>query len=226
MVSVTCATCGDVFEVNASRGRARFCSVGCRRTFNGRVNRAVRRDGYVQLTGGGLNILEHRLLMEQHLGRRLDRREHVHHKNGVKSDNRIENLELLAIGDHTRKHHPGRVPSKWVVVRCVGCGREFERHKCWVGRHPETFCSKGCYLEYRGRDSQVTCKNCGRVFVAPPSHGREFCSPACSARFHAPGRMARKQCVCKRCGRTFEVNLCRRPVYCGRECMAAAYRER
>lgn len=53
------------------------------------------KDGYV---------MEHTIVIERELGRYLTTDEVVHHKNGVRSDNRIENLKLMNKHDHQSMH--------------------------------------------------------------------------------------------------------------------------
>lgn len=75
---------GPVERLVAKKGEARY---------------ERKKDGYIAVSdpkGRGINkhILEHRLVMEEYLGRELLPSESIHHKNGDRKDNRLENLEL------------------------------------------------------------------------------------------------------------------------------------
>jgi len=53
----------------------------------------------------GKYVKEHRYVMEQHLGRRLESSEHVHHIDGDKFNNHIDNLQLMTNSEHLHLHH-------------------------------------------------------------------------------------------------------------------------
>lgn len=124
-IDITCAACGKVFRQYPSQSGGKYnrvyCSTECRvKYYSGKGNplykgRYKNSHGYIvlrsemvpeeyhsMLTGARHHVLEHRLVMAQHLGRPLEQWEVVHHKNGVKDDNRIENLEL-----HSQYAHNG-----------------------------------------------------------------------------------------------------------------------
>ncbi len=70
--------------------------------------RRPNKSGYILIGKNGKQQQEHRLIMEEHLGRKLlpFPIETVHHINGIRSDNRIENLVVISQAEHVKIHDP------------------------------------------------------------------------------------------------------------------------
>lgn len=96
-VTITCHKCGNRMEIPQNLiGVRKYCSRKC----SDQSKRSNNPYKYRRITVNGIRVLEHRWIMEEHLGRKLLPTEHVDHINRIKSDNRIENLRVVDICVH------------------------------------------------------------------------------------------------------------------------------
>lgn len=113
-LDLTCIVCDKKFTQKRANNTV-YCCSSCKNLAASRKNKGlcingpkkhIKGSGYITTQGYKIlsrkhpnssirgQILEHKLVMSNYLGRSLKKHETVHHKNGIRSDNRIDNLEL------------------------------------------------------------------------------------------------------------------------------------
>jgi hypothetical protein len=94
---------------------------------------------YRQTKVNGKNVLMHRKIASEHLGRPLRPDEVVHHKDEDKLNNDPSNFEIMTAAEHGRLHNPQWRPT---TSDCAICGTTFTPHKTKRGR--KQTCSREC----------------------------------------------------------------------------------
>ena len=181
---LNCLRCSKPFRSNKSSPR--FCSHSCASRFRVGTLSPRWKGGRTKTVAGYIwirfpehpkanhgYISEHIVVMEKHLGRPLKTGEHVHHINGIKDDNRLENLVVLTRSQHQHHHHPRIHKPR----PCPQCSSLFRPRTATIPK----FCSKKCFDLSITRKQLVNCFSCSKPFLKKTSHitKRNFCSITC-----------------------------------------------
>lgn len=144
----------------------------------------------------------------------------VHHKNHLRADNAIENLELQLSVEHA-KHHSSLADKELLRehMETVMRPKAVEWHKSDAAKEFHSALGKH---SWRVREkSEYACTHCGGIFVAYVNAQKAgFCSAKCQSAARRASGADDVQCKCAGCGGEFTKNKYAKTRFCSRSCAA------
>ncbi|HJZ04589.1 MAG TPA: HNH endonuclease signature motif containing protein [Patescibacteria group bacterium] len=163
------------------------------------------------------NGLLHRKIWEYQHGQ-IPENHHVHHVDGDKSNNSIENLELMSVTDHLRLHmssHERKEMSRRSIGKAIEAARPWHstpEGKEWHSEHAKS--------SFANRKELVhTCLCCAEVFKSVQRWAK-YCSNSCKSEYRRKAGVDNETRKCEVCYEEFECNRYDTKVCCSSSCGA------
>jgi len=141
---------------------------------------------------------------------------HIHHRNEDKSDNRIENLELIEKSRHSshRMQDPERKRQA-----ALTCEKIRPLTKEWHGSEEGIAWHRahGILTWINKKPIKMACKQCGNEYITKTYH-QGFCSNACKSKWRRASGVDDIDKICLRCGMNFKNNKYNKQKYCSHKC--------
>lgn len=150
----------------------------------------------------------------------------IHHKDHDKSNNEIDNLQIMENSAHSKLHQAEltdeqKRKQKENMKKALPYACKW--HKSEEGRE---WHSKHALKQWENKEPiSYICDNCGKEFQSTNSysaHENKFCSNACKSAFRRKLGVDNEERTCEYCGKTFVVGKYIKTKYCGRSCAAKA----
>lgn len=160
----------------------------------------------------------HRVVWEHHNGE-IPEGYHVHHKDSNRSNNDIENLELVEGKKHLKLHGANeerKAKSRENIKKAIECAKEWhssEKGRQWHSEHGRKTWENREPVEY-------ACDFCGKKFqsLKLTQTGNHFCSNNCKASFRRHSGVDNETRNCEKCGKEFATNKYSKARYCSLIC--------
>lgn len=165
------------------------------------------------------NIRMHRYVWEYYNGK-IPEGYHIHHIDGQKDNNKIDNLIMIRAEEHAKLHGESLTEEEKEWRRKNLKKNAMPKAKEWHSSEEGRKWHKEHYQKYKQQFSNpknYVCEQCGKTFVSTQTKTK-FCSNKCKSAYRRKSGIDNIVKVCQYCGKEFYANKYSKQIYCSKRC--------